>query len=1114
MLYMFDVDAGTMMTFDMSLSMDLVSVLQEHIQKVLKIPIVNQVLLVSGGIALSPSQRVCAFSAGTDTNPIFLYNKQYYLHPGNVAPLDQMVFDAGPDLPDMQAEVDASLMLPDTINSVMIRSQLAHRFCEMAQTEMQACERLVHEQHLQHQGFMAVIANMDDTVPSVKNSTEQFLNMFQEFLENKPHYLQLSETVQDVAATLATIPLLPSLVEQVPQDPMTSITSCKDIEGQRDNMSLLDWLQLRSSNDSFHQLSQICTRGLQQYTEEMVSNIQILLTNMLTSFTDENLRSIKGLPERFSGLEKLLKDARVIVQEQGDLAQAIHQNSTRASNLGDNSILPDLCASHRRQLILMQTNHKRIKDVHRRVVIAKTELIQTIYIRLKWAYGVECQMSILSERIHMISSGLKTLKDELNILQQTHSVPHLYLTAVAEVVRRRTFSHAFLMWANDLACQLCAVHSEEVARRQNFQTQFEGHILSNLFPGLGDVPPPFATQAPKSFDTKLPKLGVDDIRMLQDKVADFALSVSLPDLNAITQFFVSKSITNPMKPKEVERLVEEVTAMEQPLESQAAGSGYLATVLPIMDRGFESETDTEEFEKVGQSPTDMALDTEKRADSAQEKVSQLHQTKEEVQKSIVTIRNDLSSLKEWLQSEHNHVHSFLQQLTTAYRSEVDLKDQHIYQLRQEMANREEEIEELRKRLTLSLQAETRERELREQVEAARDLAVREATEQLLQDHRREMEAVRSRFRLMATATSMERSPSELSLERMDHQRMSLESEEVVAQVRAELVQERDRAVAEERQRWQSKLDHEIHQLKIRADAEKQIWFNEAMRRVLVEKDRQLESLRLHSLHIESECQKHRETIQRLTGTSGSVGSESSLLERVEALEAAKVRLEAELAEARSSPTPHGTPSHQDMSTSIALCDGDGGLRDAATSPDPARKTQLKEKLSKSTTTLIQQGRVSVGSCNIGDAVLVVWEENYHSYMILQESSTLYFLHPDSLAAMSLFPSSDGSPRQIYYCTAEVVEKEYCHARKNLDAANFSRLVKRIENISIRETPETSQPTPQQSACESLDETNTGLVTPQPVNRYNVAKGTKFYRVKVKPLTVLTHHSQSSSGCSA
>lgn len=50
----------------------------------------------------------------------------------------------------------------------------------------------------------------------------------------------------------------------------------------------------------------------------------------------------------------------------------------------------------------------------------------------------------------------------------------------------------------------------------------------------------------------------------------------------------------------------------------------------------------------------------------------------------------------------------------------------------------------------------------------------------------------------------------------------------------------------------------------------QIWFNEAMRRVLVEKDRQLENLRMHSVHVESECQKHRETIHRLTGTSGLV----------------------------------------------------------------------------------------------------------------------------------------------------------------------------------------------------------------------------------------------------
>lgn len=92
---------------------------------------------------------------------------------------------------------------------------------------------------------------------------------------------------------------------------------------------------------------------------------------------------------------------------------------------------------------------------------------------------------------------------------------------------------------------------------------------------------------------------------------------------------------------------------------------------------------------------------------------------------------------------------------------------------QELTAREAEVsemrsvtEELQKRLTVSLEAESRERELREEAESTKERAVREATEQLMQDHRREMDAVRSRFRLMASAT-MERSPSELSLERMD-----------------------------------------------------------------------------------------------------------------------------------------------------------------------------------------------------------------------------------------------------------------------------------------------------------------------------------------------------------
>jgi len=49
-------------------------------------------------------------------------------------------------------------------------------------------------------------------------------------------------------------------------------------------------------------------------------------------------------------------------------------------------------------------------------------------------------------------------------------------------------------------------HSDEVAKRKNFQCQIEGHFLNQLFPGLEDIPPAFATRAPPIFDYNLPKV--------------------------------------------------------------------------------------------------------------------------------------------------------------------------------------------------------------------------------------------------------------------------------------------------------------------------------------------------------------------------------------------------------------------------------------------------------------------------------------------------------------------------------------------------------------------------------------------------------------------------------
>lgn len=49
--------------------------LKDVIERSCGISVDKQVLLVSGGECLDPTARVCSYSAGTDTNPIYLFSK-------------------------------------------------------------------------------------------------------------------------------------------------------------------------------------------------------------------------------------------------------------------------------------------------------------------------------------------------------------------------------------------------------------------------------------------------------------------------------------------------------------------------------------------------------------------------------------------------------------------------------------------------------------------------------------------------------------------------------------------------------------------------------------------------------------------------------------------------------------------------------------------------------------------------------------------------------------------------------------------------------------------------------------------------------------------------------
>ena len=79
------------------------------------------------------------------------------------------------------------------------------------------------------------------------------------------------------------------------------------------------------------------------------------------SLDNTNMKEIKGLDERLAGLQQLLQNVQTLTQSQADMAQGFQQNQARAQNIGDPSVLPDLCASHQKQLMMLMKNHSHLR---------------------------------------------------------------------------------------------------------------------------------------------------------------------------------------------------------------------------------------------------------------------------------------------------------------------------------------------------------------------------------------------------------------------------------------------------------------------------------------------------------------------------------------------------------------------------------------------------------------------------------------------------------------------------------------------------------------------------------------------------------------------------------
>lgn len=206
-LYVFLVNTGTTLTFDTELAVQTVADLKHAIQAKYKIATQHQVLVVNGGECMVADRRVCSYSAGTDTNPIFLYNKEMIL------------CDRAPTIPkttfsaenEMGLKVEESLMMPAVFHTVASRTQLAVEMYEVAKKLCSFCERLVHDEHLQHQGWAAIMANLEDCTHSFQRLLTKFECAYSNYEHSVEDIKQKLTNLGTAVSVMAKMPLLECL---------------------------------------------------------------------------------------------------------------------------------------------------------------------------------------------------------------------------------------------------------------------------------------------------------------------------------------------------------------------------------------------------------------------------------------------------------------------------------------------------------------------------------------------------------------------------------------------------------------------------------------------------------------------------------------------------------------------------------------------------------------------------------------------------------------------------------------------------------------------------------------------------------------------------------------
>ncbi|CAG0886467.1 unnamed protein product [Darwinula stevensoni] len=964
MLYVFYVDTGMMLTFDMNVALDSVSNLKQVIARTCKIPQDKQVLLISGGESLMENTRVASYSAGTDTNPIFLFSKNVI--ESAIPPPASVDYDSDEDLKE---QVEGCLSLTPSYDTVVARAQLAQQFHELACKVTRICQGLVHDQHLQQQGWAAVVANLEDVTSLFKSRLQTFSQRYRMYLEKRKDFIALLENFDEDLQLLSRIPLLSNLL---------SASSGTDQNGEEKQQSLLYWISSSSGQAGLEEVADFCRRGIEQMDEMILAGLTAEVQAAEEAASNSSMKEIKGLEERLYGLEQLMCETKKLVQDQAELAQSICEI--------DNKLL-----MYHESVKRLQKHLKIVQQIHLapqlylsavREVVRRRNFSKTF---LEWACNLATEASTIhnsevSERkifnesieghfLYSLFPGMDDFPPPFAIYSPEPfdmRLPELRISDMENLrdvmpSNVRSDVPCFIPWMSYPLAKIPCKSNEESPGHDLFTSAVEAVVCS-----------PSGNELARKGDTKL-----------LAKEMDFSLHGSCKE--ELQTELVKKSC-------EVKLLMERQRSMEYCIKMLKGG---LKKGLSDLVQSLQNELKT--------------LKQQVRTNRAQF-WDFAHSLTNEVNEALSRIQENFKKEKECaiedvtgplLKQLEEHKSGILQ-----LQEQLECRQQHVLALEKEVEEKKEEVADVMKRLTLEHEVELD--KYQESVKQQQEFREEEITALQLDMSSREK---------MIEILQCEK---EKLLEEL-HSKQE-EKDESLDEIRTKIYLEFRANTEKLRSDWEAKVEeaHRHHETQ-KQELEKK------MQNLQKERDNyklEMDNLRSRFKLLHSETLGicvHESVVDGLKKENETLTTE---VESLRTKQASRLQLEADRQTLFNEALRKATKEKEEEILRLTRQEL-FWRQECERLAELLRVMRHSDCAGASTSTSTVSS--SLSTCRDKDIVLVVWDESRGLYKVQQDGPMQHFVHHESLPILGL--TTPPSNEKYFQLTAQVMAKEYCRAKK-------------------------------------------------------------------------------------